>query len=148
MARVIIPFEGWDWLKQTSSNIVIAHCIKPTPSAPGVLVIGAPKSDFGIEVVSVIKGKNFTSAARLWTDHELLEGQNYLLFGFYDSGIYKAYEPYRIVPLGLQFSTNMLAGKTLDEQIQMLLQRRLNDLNRQMKAEQGEKARLEQAFIK
>gem|GEM_PF-4146347 len=74
------------------------------------------------------------------------QGEDYLCFANYHDGFYQANESYRIVPLGLSFTTNGMSNKTLDEQIQMLLQRRLNDLNQQMKKEQEEKKRLEEAF--
>jgi uncharacterized protein YlxW (UPF0749 family) len=57
-------------------------------------------------------------------------------------------ESYRVVPLGLNFTTNMIRGKNLDEKTQSLLQRRLNDLNRQMQSEQEEKQRLEEEIKK
>jgi hypothetical protein len=143
-ARMVGLFPGWDQLADQSSNIVIAHCGKPFQRTAGVIIENGPLSDSEVEVISVLKGAtNQPSPARLWTDHELFQGENYLVFGYYDSGIYQAYEEFRIVPLGGNFSTNLIAGKPLNEQIQILLKRRLDNLNRQMKQEQVEKQRLE-----
>ena len=71
-----------------------------------------------------------------------------MVFSIFHDEVYQAIKPHRIIPLGQNFDADVLSGKTLDEQIQMLLQKRLNDLNRQLKAEQVEKARLEEAFKK
>jgi hypothetical protein len=148
IARVIAPFPGWDRLKQNSPNIIIAYCGKPTPPTPGILFMNAPASDSAIDVVLVLKGANNANSARLLTDHLLQQGENYLVFGYYGSGIYQAFEEYRVIPLGVHFSTNSIAGKSLDEQIQILFQRRLDVLNRQIKEDQEEKQRLEEGLKK
>jgi hypothetical protein len=80
------------------------------------------------------------------TDHGLRQDENYLIIGHYDSGIYRAHEEYHVIPLGVNFSTNLIAGKPLDEQIQILFKRRLDNLNRQIKEEQEEKQRLEEGL--
>ena len=41
---------------------------------------------------------------------------DYLIFAYFDDE-YMAVEPYRVVPLGPDFLTDMLAGKQLDDQI-------------------------------
>jgi hypothetical protein len=148
VARVIAPFPGWHRLIEKSPDIIIARCGKPTPPPPGVLTLNATKSDSDIEVVSVLKGTNNVSASRLLTDHVLWRDENYLIFGYYDSGIYQAFEEYRVIPLGVNFSTNSISGKPLDEQLQILFKRRLDNLNRQMKDEQEEKQRLEEGLKK
>lgn len=146
MARIIVPFPGWDRLKTEAPNIIIARCGKPTPPTPDVIIMNAPTSDSAIEVVSVLKGINNASSSRLLTDHGLRQDENYLIIGHYDSGIYRAHEEYHVIPLGVNFSTNLIAGKPLDEQIQILFKRRLDNLNRQIKEEQEEKQRLEEGL--
>lgn len=148
LARVIAPFKGWSALESGSPYIIIAHCGKPTPSTPGVITINATRSDSAIEVVSALKGTNGLAASRLLTDHDLQRGENYLVFAYYDGGTYQAFEEYRVIPLGNSFHTNLIAGKSLDEQLQILFRRRLDDLNQQMKEEQEEKQRLEEGLQK
>ena len=118
------------------------------PPTPGVIVINATKSDSTIEVVSVLKGTNNVASARLLTDHDLQKGENYLVFGNFDGEIYQAYEEYRVIPLGSNFHTNSIAGKSLDQQLHILLQHRLDNLNRQMQKELEEKQRLEAGVMK
>lgn len=57
-------------------------------------------------------------------------------------------EDYRIVAIGHSFNANDLTGKSPDDQIRLLLQRRLDNLNAQMAKEQEEKRRLEQGLKK
>jgi hypothetical protein len=101
-----------------------------------------------IEPVIAIKGVMRPGASNLKSGFLPAQGDYYLIFSEYRDGRYQAGEHYRIVPLGASFSTNSIVGKPSNEQILILLQRRLNDLNRQMKQEQEEKERLEQAFQK
>ena len=140
-ARLIAPFLGWDQLQERSPYIIIAHCGKPIPlSGP---TINAPNSDSSIDVLLVLKGTNNVNSARLWTDYELRQGENYLIFAYYDTGIYQAYEEYRVIPLGVRFSTNSIAGKPLNEQLQILFKQRVDDLNREIQSDEVEKQRLE-----
>lgn len=148
MARIIAPFHGWGDLTETSPNVIVVKCGKPTPPNPDVIVMNGTKSDAEIQIVSVLKGTNDLSSARLQTDHELRQGENYLVFGYFDNGICKAYEEYRIVPLGDNFSTNSIAGKPLDEQIQIMFQRAVNKLDREIQTDEAEKGRLETGLKK
>ena len=61
---------------------------------------------------------------------------------------YYAAETFRIVPLSPLFSTNSLAGKSFDQQIQIIFQSRLADLKREIKNATEEKQRLEEALPK
>lgn len=149
------PFRDWSELTRTSKDIVIVHCVK-TPEteiveAGGVVReegFGGIKSD--VEISFALKGQMDSGKSEIVSQYPLRQSEYYLAFAnqYESHGFYQAYEPYRIISLGQNFDTNVLSGKTLDEQIQTLLQKRLNDLNRQMKAEQEEKARLESAFKK
>ncbi|MGH7952940.1 MAG: hypothetical protein ACREFE_13635 [Limisphaerales bacterium] len=143
IARITAPFPGWDRLEKKSPDIIIANCGKPTLSTPGVLVANAPASDSSIEILAVLKGTNNIHFARLLTDHDLREGENYLIFGYYDDGMYQAYDEYKVIPLGAKFSTNWISGKTLDAQIQILFQRAVDNLNLEIQKHQEEKQRLE-----
>jgi hypothetical protein len=145
-AQVMVLFQGWDRLKETSPYIIVAHCGKPTLPTSGV--IGGLKSDSEIQIITVLKGTNSVSSARLQTDHELWQGENYLVFAYYGGGIYQAYEKYRVIPLGLRFSTNSISGKPLDEQIQILFQQALYNLNQEIQNDQEEKQQLEEGIKK
>jgi len=93
-----------------------------------------------IKILFTLKGTNGVSLFRLLTDYELCSSKNYLVFGYCDESVYCAYEEYRVVPLDKFFSTNLLAGKSLDDQIQILLQRRLNDFEPANERRAGRKA--------
>jgi hypothetical protein len=163
LAVVTMPFPGWEQLTKKSPDIIIARCEK-TPELFEVQDNGVVRETVGgliesdIKVISVLKGETHQGAmpleqprlgsARLSSWYRPRQSEYYLIFSICYSGEYQAFEKYKMIPLGLDFSTNVLSGKTLDEQIQTLLQKRLDDLNRQMKVEQEEKARLESAFKK
>ena len=114
-------------------------------SAP---ILDGPRFDSEVEVVSLLKGSNITSSARLWTDHRLRQGESYLIFGYYDRGVFQAFEDYRVIPLGADFSTNLITGKSLDERLQILFKRRLSNLDHELEQGQKEKERLEKALKK
>jgi hypothetical protein len=157
-AVVELSFSSWSGLTRLSSDIIIAQCNKtPDPERDHGSGPTGSLFDSEIEVVSILKGAGVTNyaggtpklgASHLSSDFFPRQGEYYLVFSVFHDGEYQASERYRVVPIGLMFNTNSLSDKTLDEQIQMLLQRRLNNLNRQMKQEQEEKERLEQAFKK
>jgi hypothetical protein len=143
LARLMAPFSSWDRVKESSSSIVIVKCGDPIPPAPGVIVMNATKSDSAICVRCVLKGTGSLGPARLLTDYDLRNGENYLVFGYLNGTNFIAFEDYRVIPLGINFSTNLIDGKPLNEQIEVLFKRRLELLNRQMAKEQEEKRRLE-----
>ena len=146
-------FKSFRELTQESPIIIIVHCVE-TPNMTavennGVLKeasYGSIKSD--VDITSVLKGLARPEKSILISECALRQGEYYLVFGNPFNAYCQAVEQYRIIPLGLDFSTNMIAGKTLDEQIQVLLQRRLSNLNRQMKDEQEEKQRLQEGLNK
>jgi hypothetical protein len=142
-ARIITPFRGWNWVKEHSSYIIVAIAKNPTPPTPGQYVENAPNSDSSISVLSFLKGTNGLGYSRLLTDHELRKGEAYLIFGDFDNGIYRAYEDYRVVPLGITFKQDMIAGKPLNEQIQVLFQLGEDYLKADIAKKQAEKDRLE-----
>ena len=148
MARLVGSFSSWNQLVEQSPNIVIALCGKPVSPNPNVVVDNGPVSDSEVEIISTLKGTNQIVSSQLWTDHELVPNEIYLLFGRYDSGIYQAYEEYRVVPLGRQFSTNSIAGKPLDDQLHILFQAAVNNLNREIQKDEEEKGRLESGLKK
>jgi hypothetical protein len=48
--------------------------------------------------------------------------------------------------MGRTFSTNLIAGKPYEEQIQILFKRRIDDLNREIQNDEAEKQRLEEGI--
>ena len=86
------------------------------------------------------------------SQHAPRQGDRFLMFSTYQSNdLYRAYnatETYRVVPLGGYFPGDELKGKTLEEQIRLLLQHRLEDLTRELQQGAVEKKRLEEALKK
>jgi hypothetical protein len=158
-AVVVYSFSDWGSLTQNAPDIIVARCSRtPDPYRDHGAGPTGSLNEADIEVISILKGLTNWGTGHLpppalgisWLTSEFYprQGEFYLIFSIFHDGEYQASESYRVVPLGLMFNTNSLSGKTLDEQIQMLLQRRLNDLNRQMKEEQAEKQRLEEGIKK
>jgi hypothetical protein len=95
---------------------------------------------------SPLKGDEKIGPIHLTSTYWPHQGEYYLIFGFYTNGSFNAYSPYRIVPLGDSFSTNLLQGNTLDEKVRGLLKYRLGQLNEQLKEGQDEKKRIEEGL--
>ena len=145
-AVFILPFTSWDDLTKKSPDIVIARCA----TTPDPKVIGDEMIWSDIEVMSVLKGDTKPGAARMVSQYWPRQGERFLIFATYQSNqLYRAYdatEMYRIVPLGRYFLTNELAGKPLDEQIQLVLRHRLEDVSRELERGAEEKSRLEEGL--
>lgn len=148
MARMLSLFSTWDDIKKECSCISVVRCGSPVIPPPGVFYSNHPRSDSDVQIVAVLKGTNNTGAARLESDHTLYEGENYLVFGNFENSVYRADENFKVVPLGKGFSTNSIAGKNLDEQIQQLFKQALFQLDREIKEDQEQRAQLETAITK
>ena len=163
MAIYTIPFPGWDWLKEKSPDIVIARCSR-TPK-PGQDQGAGPTGTLvysDVEIISILKGATNwgtepleapkLGASKLSSEYWPRQGEYYLIFSIYNNGCYQANEDYRVIPFGIgtliDSITNAITGKPLDEQLQILFKRRLDNLNLQMQAEQKEKQRLEEGLQK
>ena len=146
-AVFLFPFTSWGDLTKKSEDIVIARCAVTPPVG---FDDGMTWSD--IEVLTVLKGETKPGAARMVSQYWPRQGERFLIFSTYQSNhLYRAYnatETYRVVPLGRYFLTNGLAGKTLDEQIQLVLRHRLEELSRELKDGADEKKRLEEGIKK
>jgi hypothetical protein len=144
---ILLPFNGWKDLAEKSPDIVIVQCT--TNPAPGPIMDGMIWSD--IEVISVLKGEGRTGLSRMVSQYRPHAGERFLLFGGYQSNeLYQAYnatESYRVIPLAFYFSTNALAGKTLDQQIRLIVEHRLEVVKQELKERNEEKARLE-SFVR
>lgn len=155
LAEVVFSFPGWDALTGKTPDIIVARCDKtPDPFKDhGAGPTGA-LYDSNIAVTYILKGATnwgrmpleapTLGPGRLSSEYIPRQGEYYLIFSIYAYGEYQAAEDYRVIPLGLYFSTNSIRDKPLDKQIQTLLRYRLNMLNRQMDKEREEKNRLEQ----
>jgi len=145
-AVIILPFTSWDDLTKTSPDMIIARCA--TTANPTGIADGMIWSD--IEVLAVLKGDTKPGVARTVSQYWPHQDECFLMFATYQSNqLYRAYnatETYRIVPLGRYFPTNELTGKTLDDQIQLVLRRRLEDVNRELEKNAEEKNRLEKGL--
>lgn len=151
IAVVVQPFSSWESLIRRSPDIVIARC-NMTPARAIVQKDGTVlefrdgliPSD--IEVILALKGRTNLGPAILDSQFLPRQGEQYLIFSIFHDGLYQAVEPFRVIPLSLSFPTNMMAGKSFNEQIRALLQYRLNMLNREMEQAQEEKKRLEEGL--
>ena len=153
---IIDTFRSWNDLMETSPDIIIARCTAtPDFTPPGV----TPKLVFNfgggcisdIEVLSVLKGDTKPGLSQLMSFYKPHQGE---LFTIISSRIltigtnsyYSANEDYKIIPLNPDFQTSILNGKTLDEQIQMILTSRLKDLNDETARDNAEIERLKQGL--
>ena len=147
-AVIMLPFTSWGDLSKKSPDIILARCI--TTADPKIIADGMIWSD--IDVIMVLKGDTKPGTARMVSQYLPRQGDRFLMFSTYQSNeLYRAYnaaETYRIVPVGRYFLTNALTGKSLDEQIQVVLRNRLDELSRELKEGADEKRRLEEAFKK
>lgn len=150
MAYVTFEFPGWATLEQKSKNIIVARC-RATPD-PYAVKNGGVEADLRglieseMEIVSVLKGATNSGTIHVRSEYWPRQGEYYLIFSTYNYGVYQAFESYRIVPLGTRFFPDNLSGKSLDEQIKMLLNHRLEDLTRKIESELQEKERLEKGL--
>ncbi len=149
-AAISKSFSSWGNLTKNSPDIIIARCLETpeTVKPNGHMVDTQGWIISNMDIVSVLKGATNPATVKLGSEYCPRQGEFYLIFSNYHDGYYTSTESYRFVPLGLQFSTNMIEGATLDEKIWNLLERRLNNLNQQMKSEQEEKQRLEAGLKK
>lgn len=148
IAYRIQPFESWEKVKQGASEITIVRCLE-TPhrlnrDENGVFVEFTGLFDSKMEVVFFLKGDIKEKKLILRSEFWPRQGEDYLVFGHFARGILHAYDKYKIIPLGVDFQTNMISGKVMDEQIKTILDFRLANLNGQIGEMQEEKKLLEQ----
>lgn len=136
LARLTASFSNWNRLVTQSPSIMIARCGDPVKLPPGEYYGNLMNPPVNIKTVFFLKGTNSSNAEILMTDHSLLSGYLYLVIGYYDSGTYRAFEDYRVIPLGRNFDTKTISGKPLNEQLQILFQHRINDVKQQIQAEE------------
>jgi len=137
--HVSLDFPGWMALEQHSQDIVIARCVDSTVfevdtngverEALGGLI------HFNMEIISALKGTN-SGMIKFLSEYRPLKGEYYLVYANLNTR-YSSVEAYRFILLGSNFSTNDLDGNAFDGQIQILLRRRLNNLDQQMQSDTG-----------
>ena len=152
-AALTIPitnFKDYDDLVANSPEIIIARCTSTldfiTASNKMVIVIDG-MIDSNIEIVSVLKGTPNPGSAHLGSEYWPYRGECLLVFANdrkdeYNKG-YTAIEGYRVIPLGHNFMTNQLAGKTVEEQVNLILKMRLDNLKDELGRDTQEKQRIE-----
>jgi hypothetical protein len=118
---------------------------------PGILQLGPYKDGViqsSIEVVLVLKGQSSPGISSLVSTYFLpRQGEYYLIFARqYKRKRYTAIEDYRIVPLGMQFNPDDIAGQNFDRQVATLLKQGIWEAKRQIERGQQQKSLLEQAF--
>lgn len=151
-AYVTISFPGWNSLKDRSSDILVVHCVNvrdPYNTRENGHLLefrGLTESDF--EIVSVLKGTKNSGVVRIRSEYWPKQGYYYLLFKDYNDGQYAGLEGYRVVPLGSPFSTNSIAGKPLNDQLQILFKRARGQLNEEIREEQDQKNLIDEAIQK
>jgi hypothetical protein len=146
----IADFTSYDDLTANSPEIIIARCTSTVDflvTSNQVAIIIDGMIDSNIEVVSVLKGTPNPGSARLGSRYWPYRGEYLLVFANdrkdeYNKG-YTAIEEHRVIPLGHDFWTNQLAGKTVEEQVELILNRRLADLNSELGRDNQEKQRIE-----
>ncbi len=149
IAVIITPFQGWEWTEEKSNDIIIVRCLETPQRAYGEGMIQSK-----INITAVLKGTNSLGPAALLTQIPLTQGEDYLLLANYSDGNYDAFETYRVVPLGIHvevipytsFDTNAIAGKPLDQQLQILYKHSINVLDNQIKEDQEKINLLEEAL--
>lgn len=159
IAQVIHSFPGWDNLIENSPDIIVVRCSQ-TPDFYKDHGDGPTGALYNskIEIISVLKGATNSGpealkmpelgSGCLSSMYVPRQGEYYLIFSIFNYDKFQASENYRIVPLGLNYSMKNLGDKSLNQQINFLLQWRLDRLNLQMQQDQAEKDRLEQALQK
>lgn len=145
-ARLAPVFPGWDRLKQICPDIFVARCGESASPGQYMEAVNAYTSDSRVNIISVLKGTNSVAAGRLQTDYDLVQNDYYLVFGHHDGGFFTSYGPSGVIPLGRWFTTNSIAGKSMDEQIQVLLKQSLDTMNWEIQRDQQVKQRLEAAL--
>jgi hypothetical protein len=143
IARIVVPFPGWENLESSSDIIAIVHCGSPVAPVQRVMADNAPKSTSTIEIITFLKGTNSAVSGKLETDRYLHEGDDYLVFASYHDDAYKAFETYKVIPVGNHFPVKSILGKPLDEQVKTLAKYALFDLNRKIQQDKEQKAQLE-----
>lgn len=144
-AMLISQFESWDNLIEQSPDIVIAKCatsLETTKSENRIILNGIISSD--IDVISVLKGNSNVGLSHLHSSYQPQQGESFLIFANYEPNVgFRAAEGYRVIPLNQYFQTNQLDGKTLREQVQLILNSRLKDLNDEIARDNDEKSRIQ-----
>jgi hypothetical protein len=151
---LIDQFRGWNDLIDKSHDIIIAKCTATLgttkPEKLTIIIDGVIPSD--IQVISVLKGNTKVGPSHMASQYWPYQGEKFLLFANYRNDQYytgyNAVEAYRVIPLNRHFQTNELSGKSLNEQIQLMLSQRLADINDELQRDTDEKKRIEEGFKK
>lgn len=153
LAFVTVQFPGWDALTENSSDIIVARCVNVqdpynSRDKDGHLIDFRALVSADFEIVSVLKGTKNSGIVRMSSQYWPQQGCNYLLFKTFSDGAYYGLESYRVVPLGVPFITNSIAGKPLNDQLQILFKRARRKLEGEIQNDQEQISRLDEAIQK
>ena len=133
----------------TSALLWTSH---PLKEGEGYLIFGSYETPIPRTKIKLPASGLGSEQEKLIPTNSIREGDYYLVVGAHETGretgVYKAFEDYRIVPLGTQFSTNGIAGQSLDEQIRTLFEGSVDHLNHQIGSEQAERDRIASGIVK
>jgi hypothetical protein len=137
-------------------DIVIARCTTELDRLTTNKIIGSVVGGNGfvsdIEIISVLKGSTKIGPSQMMLERWPYPDEQFLLLANYDTNHFfkdnqslHVYDPghYQVVPLPRFFRTNILADKTVDEQILWLLKIRLKEVNEEIARANEEKELLE-----
>jgi hypothetical protein len=150
-ALLLGVFENYDFVEEHSSDIFVASCITNPPTVFGSGTRTDDLNVYNVEITASIKGTNHLGLASLKTLHWLNAGDSYLVFAQFRDGEYKAFEDFRVIPLGREFFsvgeiTNSIAGKPENEQLQILFRRADDHLRREIERDEKQKQQLQTAI--
>jgi hypothetical protein len=146
-ALLLNPFASWDDLTEKTPDIIVGRCIATEDMmAPKPTIIFGNVVNSDIEVISVLKGDTKPGLSHLASLYRPYRGEYFLAFAehftYQTNSGYEANEEYRVIPISPYFRRNELNGKPLKEQIQLVLQVRLEDLNKELAHDTEEKMRV------
>lgn len=151
-AYLTSDFPGWNTLQMESSDIFVARC-NETPDPYDVWKDGHQVDFQGLinssmQIAFKIRGTASLGGVQITSTFWPKQGEYYLIFARHKDDCYQAVEDFRVILLGTRFSTNGIAGKTPDVQIQILLKKGLDIVNERIQQDEAERKQLEEAFQK
>jgi hypothetical protein len=150
---VVDPFRGWKPLLSQSSDIVVVECDKlRTPlmvTNNGTVYTEDPDQmlDSPVKIIAVLKGNSKIGPGQIRAFFTPGVGEQYLLFGKQvTNNAYYLPDDYRIIFLGSAVHSNLVAGKSLTDQVRTLLKYRIDDIEREVNGLQQKRQELSEGL--
>lgn len=145
----VMPFTDAPTFAKRATEVVIAECRDPD-------VLGGAKDDgltlVEVDVVKALKGDRKAGRAKLTTIGQPMEkGKRYLMASFGGSALgsdFVANGELAVVEVPAGFDLKALDGKSVAEQVQLVLDARRADVAAKVRALEAEKAGLDKAAVK